>query len=91
MECKACHRTLVADVEDDVVVGVYTVAQPSHLGRHLCTVALALHQVFTSGTYGKVVLVEVDAAGIGIVERALVCAGDIRIIGTVGKGSCLAQ
>ena len=31
---EACHGTLIAHVEDDVIIGVDITAKPLHLGRH---------------------------------------------------------
>ena len=39
MQGETCHGTLIAHVEDDIVVGINTVAKPFQLGRHERTVA----------------------------------------------------
>ena len=86
VEREGCDGTLVADVEDDLIVGLQAVVEPLDLRCHQRGVAHLAHEVTAVGTQLTVVGVEVVAAGVGEEERSLVGAVDIGEVGGVGKG-----
>ena len=88
MECEGCDGAFVADVEDDLVVGLQAVVEPLDLRGHQRGVAHLAHKVMTVGAQLTVVGVEVVAAGVGKEERALVGAVDVGEISRIGKCCC---
>ena len=90
VECKGRHGTLVADVENDLIVDVDAVVQPLYLGRQGRGVAISLHQQLALGMAPQVGLIKAFAAGVGKLERALVLPVDVAEIGRIGKDVSLA-
>ena len=85
VEGKGCDGALVADVEDDLVVGLQAVVEPFDLRGQQRGIAHLAHEVTAVGVQLAVVGVEIVAAGVGKEERALVGAVDIGEIGGVGE------
>ena len=85
MEGQGCDGTLVANVDDEVVVGLDATMEPFHFRGDDGRVAHGRHGVsgLCAGLH-EVVDVELMAAGIGKAEGALVGAVDVGEIGGVG-------
>ena len=91
MEGKSCHCTLVAHVEDDLIVSLDAVVEPLDLRCLQREVAHGAQQIMVAWMLGTMVLVEVIATGVCEEQCALVGAVDIREIGAVGIGAGLCK
>ena len=64
VERQGCHCTLVADVEDDLVVGVNAIVQPLNLSRG-AIVALSLQQQLTIGVLLLIMGIQAGTTRVG--------------------------
>ena len=84
MEGKGRDGTLIADIEDNLVVRRQTIMIPMNLWRYQRHITLTEHQHPTVGMQLTVIFVEVVTATVGKHQRALVGAVDVGEIGAVG-------
>ena len=85
MECQCRNGNLIADVEDNLVVGGQRLMEPLYLGRQCAIVFLARHQQTTIRVLAQIVGVEVIATGVGKLQRAGIGSVDVGKISGVGK------
>ena len=91
MECKGRHGTLVADVENDLIVDVDTVVQPLYLWRCNSIIVGNPQQGFPTGMLLQVVFVQAAAAGVGKEQGELEVAVGVREVSRVGIDGSLVQ
>ena len=91
MEGQGGYSTLVADVEDDVEVGVKAIVEPLDFWGCERRVAIGAHEVATSRLLTEVVVVETLATGVGKKQRTFVLAVDVAEIGGIGEGARASQ
>ena len=85
MEGERGDGTLVANVEDDLIVDTDAVVKPLNLGRHgRGIVGIGSHEQRAVGMVLQIMAVECRATGVGKQQRALVLAVDVAEIGGVG-------
>ena len=81
MQGKCGHGTLVAHIEDDLIVDVDGVVEPLYLRGHQRGVAQLQQQEITLGIEFLVVTIEIMTTRVGKLEGALIGAVDIGEIG----------
>ena len=85
MEGERGNGTLVADVEDDLIVDADAVVKPLNLGRQRRgVVGVGSHEQLAVGMVLQIMAIECRATGIGKQQRALVLAVDVAEVGGVG-------
>ena len=84
MEGQGCHCTLVAYIEDYLIVGIYAVVQPLYLGGRTL-VAEPLQQQLAVRILRTVVVVECRNARVGKLQSTGIGAIDIGEIGGISK------
>ena len=87
MEGQGGYGTLVADVEDDVEVGVEAIVEPLDFWSRERRVAIGAHEVAASRLLTEVVVVQALATGVGKKQRTFVLAVDVAEIGGIGVGA----
>ena len=85
MQGKRSHGTLVADVENHIVVGRQTVVQPLNLCRR-SLLGMGYHQVFAIGMNREIETVEIGSCRIGHFQCSLIPTIDIAEVGAVSVG-----
>ena len=90
VERQGCHSTLVADIENHVVVGWQTVSEPLQFG-YGSRLRILHHQEGSLRSEREIMAVEILSCGIGEGKRALVMTVDIAEIGAVGILVCSLQ
>ena len=83
MERQGCHGTLVADIENHVVVGWQTVSEPLQFS-YGSRLRILHHQEGSLRSDREIMAVEILSCRIGEGKRALVMTVDIAEIGAVG-------
>ena len=87
MEGQSGYSTLVADIEDDMEIGLKAIVEPLDFWSCERRVAIGAHEVTTSGLQTEVVVVETLATGVGKKQRTFILAVDVAEIGGVGVGA----
>ena len=87
MEGEGSYGTLVADVEDDVVVGLHTVVEPHDLRCQQRQTAHPAHQIAATRILLEVMSVKATATGVGKEQGTLKGAMQVGEIGGVGVGT----
>ena len=80
MQRQGCHRTLVTDVENNLIVDVHTVMIPLNLSRQLGIIALWQHEQTAIRTQGVVLQIEILVAGISKLQSTFVMPIDVTEI-----------
>ena len=77
MERQGRYGTLVADVEDDMVVCSKTIMEPLDLRSHERRIAQGAHEITALGMDAAIMGIEMIAAGVGKGECSLIGAVEI--------------